>query len=206
LRLHREDAPLTDFDASLSSLTPIGTPGGITVSFIESPKFNFKGHMYTLGVDPAAPVAELKRLLSVAIGGSVPPDKLIILEGRSVLDDEMTLEDIEYCPLSEPLITEEEGPQTARLPCHVISECPVPVPVHAPGAFQRNSAPRPPAVTPAYVIGLELGVVPRCGKFQFPPEMTLANILPELRIYWELGDLGVEFRLMNRRGSTRMSR
>jgi hypothetical protein len=50
------------------------------------------------------------------------------------------------------------------------------------------------------MIGLELGVVPRFGKFQFPPERTLADILPELRSRWELGDLRVEFRLMDLNG------
>jgi hypothetical protein len=50
------------------------------------------------------------------------------------------------------------------------------------------------------MIGLELGVVPRFGKFQFPPERTLADILPELRSRWELGDLMVEFRLMDLNG------
>jgi hypothetical protein len=104
------------------------------------------------------------------MGGSIPPDGLNITDNGLILDDDIALTDIEYGPLSPPLIAEEkEKPSTA------------PDPV-------------------SYMIGLVLGVVPRFGKFQVPPSTPLAEVVPEIRRRWSLGDLALEFTLMDPNG------
>jgi hypothetical protein len=50
------------------------------------------------------------------------------------------------------------------------------------------------------VIRLEVGAVSRLGNFQFAPSTPLGEVLPELQRRWALGDLAVEFVLLDENG------
>jgi hypothetical protein len=184
----KDGVPLTDFSQRLVDV------GSIDLSIRYPIVIRFKGRSYTLTAEYSTAVSQLKRMVSDAIGGSIPPDRLNILENRAILDDELTLEDIEYSPESPPLIAEEEKEwEPAPLPALPAVYQPMLV-VPPPSPPPAVSA--PPA-TATYVIRLEIGAVRRFGSFQFAPSTPLGEVLPELQRRWALGDLAVEFVLLD---------
>jgi hypothetical protein len=149
-------------------------------------------------VDYTVTVAELKRLLAAAMGGGVPAESLSILDGRTQLDVDVTLEDIGYGPASAPLTVEntaEPRPSTAAPPPSTAA--PPQSTTARPSSTPAAPVPTLPQPPSEYRIGRLLGVVPRFGKFKFPKSTTLADVLPEARARWSLGDLAMEFVLMD---------
>jgi hypothetical protein len=169
------------------------------VTVIHPTIFYFNGHPYSLVVDYDIPMKEIKERISVVLGGGIPAEQLVLLWEGAEMDDDMTLSDVDYGPESAPLNVQEKGEPAGRT---IQPPPPVAAPLPVADAPPTVAAP-PPVATVTYLIGLELGIVPRFTKFPFPPATPLHEMVPALKEKWGLGDLEIEFALMDQEGGYR---
>jgi hypothetical protein len=75
----------------------------VTVFILPPIHFHFSGQLYSLIAEYTIQIKDLRPLISLAIGDGVSPNSLRMLFERAELDDDMTLEDLDYGPQSAPL-------------------------------------------------------------------------------------------------------
>jgi hypothetical protein len=103
LRFASDGKPITNLGARISSL------GAPTFIWLRPMIFRFNGHEYSRSVDSSATAKELKNIISEAIERHIPPEMLDLLLNGSTLDDDITLADLEYGPMTPPIDVQEKA-------------------------------------------------------------------------------------------------
>jgi hypothetical protein len=133
LHFARDGQPIDDLSAQLEPL------GKLSVSFLAPTQVSFNGLLYAVMVEYTIEIKDLKRLVSEAIGGQLAVDEFDLTFERMTLDDDMTLTDAEYGPLSPPIVIE---PKAKPAPAPARSQAPsAPAPSQAPSAHPRSQTP-----------------------------------------------------------------
>jgi hypothetical protein len=136
-------------------------------------KFVFDGRSLGLLVDFDVPFCELLSLLSLNFNISAP---ISIFSSNSQVDLDMTLTDLD-----------SDEPLEIRL-----SATPDPVMPSAPPVISPPSSPTAP-----YSITLLVDIIPRIGTYQLAPTATLEEAEAALKKRLNLGDLELEFGLLD---------
>jgi hypothetical protein len=97
----------------LDLMKPLASLGPLSISVLNPTKFSFNGHNYSLPVDSSIIMRDLKSKISSVVGGGISPEQFSLLFSNSEVDDDMTLEDLDYGPLSLPLIVETKSKPSA---------------------------------------------------------------------------------------------
>jgi hypothetical protein len=153
--------------------------------------FLFEGRRLDLTVDFNLPFSELQTSLCREFGITSP---ISIFFDDSEVDPDMTLKDLEL-----------NADQSLRIELSVPSEPSTPRPAIPPPssppepaiASASASAASPAVAVVTYSIVLILGIVSRVGSYVFAPTATLTEVEAAVRQRFDLGDLELEFGLLD---------